>query len=100
MDESQDDNKDSDEERLTFPVDIVTPDSHKALVWTHFGFHKDALTGRVVAGSKAICKISKKGSGMLWQSYQFNKPSACSSSCQVQGTQWYRYQRSRTVKDC
>ena len=60
MDESRDDNEDSDEERQTLPVDIVTPDSHKAPVWTHFGFRKDTSTGRVVAGSKAICKICKK----------------------------------------
>ena len=40
MDESRDDNEDSDEERQTLPVDIVTPDSHKAPVWTHFGFRR------------------------------------------------------------
>ena len=60
MDESRDDNEDSDEERRALPVDIVTPDSHKAPVWTHFGFRKDTSTGRVVAGSKVICKICKK----------------------------------------
>ena len=55
-----DDSGDSDEERHNSLLDIVTPDSHKAPVWMQFGFHRDTSSGRIVIGSKAVCKLCKK----------------------------------------
>ena len=55
-----DDSGDSDEERHSSPLDIVTPDSHKAPVWMHFGFCRDDSSGRIIIGSKAVCKLCKK----------------------------------------
>jgi len=60
MNECQmDDNGDSDEVQES-PLDIVTPDSPKAPVWSHFGFCRDTWSGRVVIGSKTVCKLCKK----------------------------------------
>ena len=55
-----DDSGDSDEERHSLPLDIVTPDSHKAPVWMHFGFRRDDSSGRIVIGSKAVCNLCMK----------------------------------------
>ena len=55
-----DDSGDSDEERHSSPLDIVTPDSHKAPVWMHFGFRRDDSSGRIIIGIKAVCKLYKK----------------------------------------
>ena len=55
-----DDSRDSDEERHNSPLDIVMPDSQKAPTWMHFGFRRDASSGRIVIGSKVVCKLCKK----------------------------------------
>jgi len=54
---------DTDKERQTSsesPLSIVTLDSHKAPVWTHFRFHKDASSWNSAIGSKAVCKLCQK----------------------------------------
>ena len=103
MDESRDDNEDSDEERQTLPVDIVTPDSHKAPVWRHFGFRKHTSTGRVVAGSKlerSARFVAKKEVARSGRTTNLINHLRVHHRAEFEvATQWYRYQRSRTAKD-